>query len=202
MAEAIESKKLYHVTVGTLYKAALTANQVLNIGASVNPYFGFYENAREYPITENGNVVHVKALAWLKHVRAGTINPASTQILATIAAEVAQHYVMLARELIMEELRISEFQEDPPSRQRCLYVAETIEGARRWKTMVGGGTICELTCTGSAHRADANLLLEDSEPLSVTRDRARRYWRGEIGADPLLETLFVGKATVTAFDLT
>jgi hypothetical protein len=38
--------------------------------------------------------------------------------------------------------------------------------------------------------------LGGSEPLSVTRERARTYWRGEAGQNPEMETLFVGDAKV------
>jgi hypothetical protein len=109
---------------------------------------------------------------------------------------------MLCRELIMEEIRIAEFNSEPPSRQRCLYACDTLGEARHWKQFVGqGSTICELTCTGTIQRADAGLLLGDSEPLSVTKDRARKYWRGEAGADPQWETLFIGEAKTTGFGL-
>jgi len=172
-------------------------------GHADNPFFRFYESAREYPVTENGATIQVKAVAWLKRVKAGTILPASPQVLVNIAAEVTEHYVMLARELIMEELRVSEFNSEPPSRQKCLYAAETLEEARLWNATLGGaGTICELTCSGTTHCADSRLLLADSEPLSVTRDRARQYWRGEVGSNPYMETLFAGEATITDFGLT
>jgi hypothetical protein len=42
-------------------------------------------------------------------------------------------------------------------------------------------------------------LLGDSEPLSVTRERARKYWQGEASESPQWETLFVGEAKVTGF---
>lgn len=122
--------------------------------------------------------------------------------LAAIAAEVARHYVILCRELMMEEIRVVEFQSQPPSRQRCLYVCETFDEAATWKPLVGqGSTICELRCTGMIHRADASLLLGDSEPLSVTKDRARKYWRSEMGGSPQPETLFVGNIEVVAVGL-
>lgn len=169
MVEQVKDHKLYHVTVTKPYKQAFTANQFVYIGDTGNAFFGFYEGAREYPVNENGAIVQVKAVAWLKRVRAGTIQPHSPQILANIAAEVTEHYVMLARELIMEELRIAEFNSDPPSRQRCLFGCDSLEEARYWDQRLGGnGTICELTCTGKIHRADARLLLADSEPVSVT----------------------------------
>jgi hypothetical protein len=202
MVEQLTNRKLFHVSVGAPYKTALIGNQSIRAGDAPNPFFAFYEGAREYPVTENGATIQVKAVAWLKRVRAGTILPQSPQILANIAAEVTEHYVMLARELIMEEIRVSEFGGKPPSRQTCLYGADTLDEARYWNRRIGGqGTICELTCTGTMHRADARLLLADSEPLSVTRDQARKYWRGEAGGNPEWETLFVGEATVTGFGL-
>jgi hypothetical protein len=54
---------------------------------------------------------------------------------------------------------------------------------------------------GNRHRADARLLVGDSEPLSKTVERGRTYWRGELSSSPELETLFVGDAVVTAVDL-
>jgi hypothetical protein len=151
------------------------------------------------PLT--GDTIQVKAVEWLKRVRAGTIKPASLQTLAQIAQDVTMHYVILSRELIMEEIRTNEFS-DAPSRQNCMYAAETLAEAQQWNAKLSNsGTVCELTCTGVTHRADSCLLLGDSEPLTVTRDRARQYWRGDVSSSPLMETLFVGEAKVTTFGL-
>ena len=197
MLENVSDRKLYHVTVTKPYKQALVANQKILAGSEYNPFFRFYEGVIEYPVTHNGGTIQVKAVAWLRrvHEKAIATNP---EILASIAYDVTRHYVMLCRELIMEEVRKEEFSANPPSRQRCLYLCDSLEEARYWKGRLGGGTVCELMCTGTLHRADARLLLADSEPLSVTRDRARAYWRGEKGDNPEMETLFVGDATVIA----
>jgi Protein of unknown function (DUF2441) len=203
MVKQIKGQKLYHVTFTKPYKQAFTADQIVHIGDADNPFFSFYEGAREYPVTDGdtGEIIQVKAVAWLRRVQAGTIRT-TPEILARLAVEVTQHYVMLCRELLMEEIRRVEFNGEPPSRQRCLYACDTLEEARYWNQRIGeNGTICELTCTGTVHRADARLLLGDSEPLSVTKDRGRRYWRGEAGEKPEWETLFVGDATVTGFGL-
>jgi hypothetical protein len=129
-------------------------------------------------VNDNGNMIKVKAVDYLKGVRDTRLNT-SPENLAKIAADVAVHYVMLCREIIMEELRRDEFNFEPPSRQYCLYACNTLEEAQGWKRLVGeGSTVCELTCTGTIHRGDAHWLLGDSEPLSVTKDRARKYWRG------------------------
>lgn len=199
MVERVRNRTLYHLTETKLYKQAFVAGQVVKIGESYTPYFGFYETARTYPVTQpDGSVIQVPAVKFLKSAQSGELNCPQ---LSTIAAEVAVHYVMLCRELIMEEIRATEFSGAPPSRQHCLYTCSTVEEARYWKEFVGQkSTICELLCTGTIHRADASLLLGDSEPLSVTKDRARKYWRGDGGAQQW-ETLFVGQAKVMAADI-
>jgi hypothetical protein len=200
LAEQTKNRKLFHVTVAKPYKQTFVAAQVMRIGDAYNPFFGFYEGSRVYPVTvQDGSVIQVPAVKFLKQVRAGNLHCSN---LAAIAAEVASHYVMLSRELIMEEVRRDEFNSEPPSTQRCLYACDTLLEAQYWNNRIGdNGVICEVTCTGTFHRADAKLLLGDSEPLSVTKDRARAYWRGEAGNDPEWETLFVGDAKVTGVGL-
>jgi hypothetical protein len=200
MVTQVQNKKLYHVTMTKPYKQAFTLNQSVITDAGHNPFFGFYENSRTYPVTQlDGSVQQIRAVDFLKRVRDGQIQAPQ---LAVIATEVAQHYVMLCRELIMEDIRRSEFGGEPPSRQSCLYVCETLAEARYWnQRLAENGDICELTCTGNIHRVDARLLLGDSEPLSVTKDRARQYWRGDVSDNPEFETLFSGSATVTALGL-
>lgn len=201
MGERIDSQTLYHVSVTKPYKNAFVRGQSARIGDDDCPYFRFYEGVREYPVNDAGQTIRVKAIQWLRHVQSGRITPAPG-IYPKIALEVALHYVMLCRELVMEEVRTSEFGGGPPSRQKCLYACLTLEEARRWKERLGeSGSICELRCSGAVHRADASLLLADSEPLSVTRERARAYWRGDQGDSPEMETLFVGDVNVVAVDL-
>lgn len=185
MVEQVSQKPFFHVTVGTQHKTALIAGQTFTCGEAHNPFFAFYEGGgRYYPVDDKGQIVQVSAVAWLKRVNLGEIRPHNMEILANIATEVSMHYVMLARELIMEELRVSDFDDIPPSRQTCVYCCDTLSEAQEWKNLLGSGTVCELTCTGTIHRADSRLLLTDSEPLSVTKERGRQYWRGEVSAAP------------------
>lgn len=199
MVEQVNDRTFYHVTVAKPYKQAFVQDQVVQVGQQPNPFFGFYEGSREYPVTQgDGSVLQVKAVAFLTHVRDGAIN--SPQF-AAIATEVATHYVMLARELVMEQIREDEFP-CAPSRQRCLFVCNSLEEAHYWQQRIGdGGVVCSLRCSGTIHRADARLLLGDSEPLSVTKERSRQYWRGEASNNPEWETLFEGDAVVTAIGL-
>lgn len=203
MVEKVSDRKLYQVTATNTYKQALVLNQQISAGTAYNPFFKFYENTLEYPVTDGqtGATAQVNAVDWLHRVRSGTIRT-SYEILAHKAFEVSQHYMMLARELIMEQIRLEEFNGEPPSRQKCLFLSETAEEARSWISLLGGiGTVCELTCTGIIHRANSRLMVKVSEPWSLTKDRARGYWRGAASADPRMETLFVGDAAVTGLGM-
>jgi len=203
MVEKIHDRKFYQVSLTNNYKRAFALNQKITAGSEHNPFFKFYEKALEYPTTDGqtGILIQVNAVEWLHRVRAKTILT-SYEILAEKAFEVSQHYMMLARELIMEQIRIEEFGGAPPSRQTCLFLSETIEEARTWIPLLGGrGAVCELLCTGNIHRVDSRLMVKVSEPLSTTKDRARAYWRGEVSADSRPETLFEGDAAVSAIGL-
>jgi hypothetical protein len=203
MVVTVENQTLYQVTLSSGYKRAFVLGQQIRAGVEHNPFFRFYEGALEYPVTDgqSGATIYVNAVEWLHRVRAKTI-ATSYEILADKAVEVSQHYMMLARELLMERIRLEEFDGVPPSRQKCLYLADTAAEAKEWVALLGGyGTVCELRCTGTIHRADSRLMVKVSEPLSLTREKARAYWRGERSADPRMEILFEGDAEVTAVGL-
>jgi hypothetical protein len=203
MVEKITDRKLYQVTSTNNHKQAFVLNQQISIRDEHNPFFRFYETVLEYPTTDGqtGGLTNINAVEWLHRVRQKTILT-SYEMLAEKAFEVSQHYMMLARELIMEQIRLEEFGGEPPSRQSCLFVSDTIEEAKGWIPLLGGqGAVCELICTGTMHRADSRLMVKVSQPLSVTKDKARAYWRGEASADPRMETLFAGDAVVSAVGL-
>src|SRR5882757_6019160 len=119
MVEQVTRRKFYHVTLTKQYKQAFILDQEVRVGEAYNAFFGFYEGSREYPVSQpDGSVLHMKAVAFLRQVRDGLIH---TPQLAIIATEVAMHYITFCRELIMEEMRQSEFGGEPPSRQTCLF---------------------------------------------------------------------------------
>lgn len=203
MSEQVRSRTFYQVTVTNGYKQALVLDQQVTAGTAYNPFFKFYERTIEYPVTDgvSGSITQVNAVDWLLRVKAATIRT-SYEMLTLKAVEVSQHYMMLARELLMEQIRLEEFEGRPPSRQKCLFLADSVDEARSWMPLLGGsGVVCELTCTGTIHRADSRLLVRNSEGLSKTRQNARAYWRGEVGDDPRMEILFEGKAVVSAVGL-
>ena len=166
----------------------------VEVGGSYNPFFGFYENVRSYPVTLlDGTVVRVPAIKFLTSVQNGEVTPGN---LPVMAVEIAQHYLMLARELLFEEVRL---REGPhlPSRKTCLWASDTAEQARFWLSELGGnGRILRLQVLGARHLADSNLLLGDSEPLAETYQKAALYWQSGLTNNPKMETLICGKVTV------
>jgi hypothetical protein len=72
--------------------------------ANLNPFFRFYEvYQRSYRVTQNpqGTVIEVPAMTFLRRVKEGSI---TTDSLPTVAFEAANHFLMLARELVWEAL--------------------------------------------------------------------------------------------------
>lgn len=186
----------FHVSRQLAYHptAALSAGDTFDAGSSHNPFFRFYENTRAYPVTmQDGQVVMLPALSFLKAVQAGEVNCGN---LPAAAVEVANHYLMLARELIYEEVRREE-DDQLPSRKTCLWASDDLAEAQNWHQFLGGsGQLLRLGVVGERHIADSNLLVADSEPLSTTYQKARSYWRGEGSPAPRWETLVSGQITV------
>jgi hypothetical protein len=173
-------------------------NSVIQIGAKSNPFFGFYENfQRTYPVTHpNAPPEQVPAIEFLRRVKDGQVKPNN---LPFDAWTIARHFMMLARELIWENVRLAEFPQEP-SRQRCVWLIEDEQRTREWIKTIGCQpmtySVIKVRATGRALPADSRHLAGESEPLPVWYDRARRYWRGEMTSNPLREVLFEGTLMV------
>ncbi len=194
----IEDEELFHINRKLLYSTFnhLTPGQIISTGETYNPFFGFYQGKREYRVKqENGGFVNVPAMRFLNRVKKGEINP---EHFPAVAYEIANHFLMLSRELIFEEVRIEKFN-DAPSRHRCLWLLRAKEDAGVWwNTLTCGAEskILKIRATGKAHVADAGLLLGDSEPLAQTYAKAEKYWKGEVSDHPQMEIIFEGKLEV------
>ncbi|MDA7949555.1 MAG: DUF2441 domain-containing protein [Hyphomicrobiaceae bacterium] len=198
--EEVEEKILYHRTVTRSYKTAFELGQGVKIGSAHNPFFGFFEKPRTYPLVRRDrSVEQLGPILFLKCVDAGNIQANN---LSRDALEIAQYFNTLAREFLMEHIRVTEFAGKPPSRQTCLFACDTLEEAKYWDSKMSAGSdekgiLCELTCNGIIFRADATWLRIESDGLSSSIACARAYWRGEVSDYPQMETLFIGEATVT-----
>jgi hypothetical protein len=56
MVERVSGRKLFHLTETKPYKQAFVVDQIVQIGESYTPFFGFYEGSVTFPLTlENGH---------------------------------------------------------------------------------------------------------------------------------------------------
>lgn len=196
MAETVRDLEVFHVAQTISYNRhpPMQAGQVIQVGATHNPFFSYYEEAPTFAVRlQDGGVKQLNPIHWLEQVEAGNITPDNLPVAARM---IAKHFQMLSRELVMELLRL-EANPDAPSRQSCLWVTDSLTGAQHWSNRLQGQTSAvRLRLTGVIHRADASLLTADAEPFSTVADKARRYWRGESSDNPEPEILFDGSATV------
>jgi hypothetical protein len=197
VVEHVTDRRFYHVnqipTNGRY--PPMTAGQHVVCGTERNQYFDYFEsNIRDCPVTlADDSVVMVPAVRFLRAVRNGTLHCPD---LPHIAWQVANHYAMLVRELAWEMIRHREFPE-APSRRTALWLVDTFEQAASWlEEFDGFKQVVAVRATGTIHRADASLFMEDDERLPEMYAAARAYWRGRQSASPRPEILFRGELVV------
>lgn len=133
------------------------------------------------------------ALRFLREIHRGAIECPD---LPKQALAIANHYNILARELIMEDAR-QHTAPNAPSRKNCMWVVDDLGLAKYWQRKLSKKSfIVRLQLEGIFHKGDATLLMNESEPISETYERAEQYWRSEMSADPLPEILFTGTGIV------
>lgn len=171
----------------------------LSVGQEENPFFAFYRKPRFELVNGPGGTVElVPAMAFLRRVILGNITPSN---LPQTAYDIANHFVMLSRELLWEAIRASDYPE-APSRQRALWLLPDLAAVRHWQARLKhpaekATQVVEVLATGVVHVCDAALLTGDSEALDDTYRKARDYWSGMIaaqGSEP--EILFRGELEV------
>ena len=200
MADTITDKIFYHVAHNKNYvrRDPLAVGSVFTAGDETNPFFGYYDKARTYTVQKDGENIIVPALKFLRDVNRGRITGTD---LPKQAYNVANHYSMLSRELIMEEVRL-QIAPNAPSRKTCLWVVNELGLAAYWAKKIGGKSrLLKLSLTGKIHHGDAKYLMNESEPLAETYAKATSYWQSEQTGDPLPEILFSGTATVVEDNL-
>ena len=201
MVQEIVKRSYYHINrqANQSPYPNMLCGDTIDIGKSINPFFGFYDTyQRTYKVTETqtGIIHEIPAIRYLELVQENKI---TSNNLPNIALETAKHFQMLSRELLWENVRLSEHP-DAPSRQRCLFLIESISDLDKWKTYLqidqNNNSVVRVQATGKALRVDSNYLTSDSELLSTWSEKAHKYWNGEISENPTIEILFEGKVEI------
>jgi len=165
----------------------------LDVGEELNPSALFRENVRRqtYGIKTDGGE-DITPIALINAVREGKIKP--PQNIDLFVMQLLNSLNKTVAELLFEQVRKEEYPECP-SRQKCLWLVETIEETKRWEkefAPYGFFQTLEVEATGVVHYCDEIWLQIDADPYSEIRGKANRYWKGEMSDDPVTEIIFEG----------
>lgn len=196
----VNNKQFFHINskANASPYDLMEVKSTIVVGENTNPFFNYYEKySRTYEVREPNNTIQsIPGITFLKNVKEGNIIPDN---LPAISYDISKHFMMLARELVWESIRIKYFPECP-SRQKCLWLIKDEETVRKWLPVLGfcNGTysIVRVRATGIIAEVDSQLLVNGSEPLSDWYENARKYWSGEMTNNPLSEILFNGALCV------
>lgn len=106
-------------------------------------------------------------------------------------------FIKITREMHFENVRVRNFSE-LPSRQHCIWLAESLEDAQYWKERLVGRVNCRIfrvEVDGSVFRTNEGHLIQEAEPFDITIQRAKDYWNGR-PSNGRNEVLFEGSFRV------
>lgn len=203
--------RLFHVVTDQPQAPTHLVKPGYTIDTEVGGYNPFFKNAAATP--PQVNLTASESPGLLEFFRSfeneeyqWSYRPSMNE-LAKWAYQILQGQLKLKRELIFEQVRASEFSE-LPSRQRCLWVSETLSDALYWKSRLSCNArnrpprVFIIDATGETFTAHEGHLIQEAEAFAITEARARDYWQG-VPALPSFpgrdsgryEILFKGKAT-------
>ncbi|WP_438444506.1 DUF2441 domain-containing protein [Gorillibacterium sp. sgz5001074] len=119
---------------------------------------------------------------------------------AGVVKSYVEQTVRAVREVIVEMVRLQEYP-DYPSRLSCLYAAQSLEDAWKWKALFESHyrkvlQIVKLRVNGKVFEGDGDLLpKEDGAPFARKIEQARMYWQGNV-RNELPELLINGEIEV------
>lgn len=121
----------------------------------------------------------------------------TTENIALLAQLALENYVALVRELHFENIRREEFP-GCPSRNRCIWLASTIDDAKWWQQELGNANESQILRVEIEHETfttNDEFLKNEAEDYKDTIANARKYWRG-LGGGGKVEHLYEGRMTV------
>ncbi|MFW7250743.1 DUF2441 domain-containing protein [Enterobacter sp. BNK-34] len=169
--------------------------------SEINPYFNYYltSNYPKETVKFQEGQRQLSRLYVLQEIKENRMNNPDSQYVAKMGFETAKYFSNYARELILENVRKSEFN-NLPSRQKCIWLAQGEENLQFWLSRIGKSlkdiNVFKVVPSGILHSADEELLLSDIEPYDETLIKARQYWSGIITNQNSKEVLFEGSLKI------
>ncbi|KKL10712.1 hypothetical protein LCGC14_2553090 [marine sediment metagenome] len=109
-----------------------------------------------------------------------------------------QRSTIILREYLFENIRKINFP-DYPSRQKGLWLIESIDSLKYWKDTIfnkKGDIVLKLKVNGKAHKSYAEFIQADVFSLDLWEEMAFNYWKGTKGEELKSEIIFEGDVEV------
>ena len=146
--------------------------------------------------------VHSRNRRLKELLRSNDVEKFSSRQLADSFHGVIDTYIRLVREMEFENVR-RDMYADHPSRTRCIWLTDDLDGAIYWRDRLGksgNSRIVRVEVNGTLHSVDGRYLSAESSSLLEIREAAQKYWSGTIHSDPEREILLEGSITVVAIE--
>ncbi len=201
MIQKINGQSFYHINKKPFYSAFPIMQKGTTYNFSphkFNPFFGYYENfpdlwAMSIPKrSPEDKISSIESLRLFSNFMGNPVN------FPQKAYEIAKHYLLLAREMVLEKVRIEKCP-NAPSRQSCIFLIDSDNDIQKWKSELIAGDeyqILEVFATGNAIKVDSSYLPVGHEPISEWELKASKYWGCDLSNNPCMEILFEGDVIV------
>ncbi|MGN7510720.1 DUF2441 domain-containing protein [Aeromonas salmonicida] len=161
------------MTVGGTYETSLQ---------EFNPYYNNVLNgAKRFNLSEKNSL---PILDFFKRLSQGQLDDfhqlKDHRAVAQFAHDFLSAYIKIAREMHFENVRTKKFTK-LPSRQHCIWLAESLEDAKYWVNRLAGRTNCRIfrvEVDGRVFKTNEGHLIQEAEPYEDTLRRANEYWNG------------------------
>lgn len=167
---------------------------------NTNPFFQYYERFPDPEsillpqLGKDNKISGIDSLFLFQNLMGNLVD------LPRKAFVIANHYRLLARELVLETVRREQFP-SAPSRRNCIFLFDSENDIQKWKNSVvtvGNPSfqVLRVLVTGNIIRVDSKNLPNGNEPISEWESKAYKYWNCELTDDPSIEVLLEGQVTV------
>ncbi len=178
------------MTVGSTYETSLK---------EFNPYYkNALNGAKRFNLSQSDSL---PMLDFFKRLSQGELDHfhqlKDHKAVAQFAHDFLSAYIKITREMHFENVRANKFPE-LPSRQHCIWLAESLDDARCWVNRLEGRTNCRIfrvAVDGRVFKTNEGHLIQEAEPYEDTLRRANEYWSGA-ASNGRSEVLFEGSLRV------